>query len=138
MRESDLLLKKSGGSPDQPVGRIAILNDSVNIEEPLAFSNFIQKFRVDQTRINSDYLFCFLRTMHSIGVTDAMQSQTNGIRNLIMREYWNQYIPLPPIGEQKRIAEQINAIRQQAQALRQQAQDNFAKAKQEIEQMILG
>ena len=135
---NDLLVEKSGGSPDQPVGRIAILEPSVFSIEPLAFSNFVQKFRVDEQRVLPGYLFNFLKTIHNIKLTDAMQSQTNGIRNLIMREYWNQLIPLPGIDIQRKLTEYINDIRQRAQALRQQSQRDFAVAKQEIERLILG
>lgn len=66
-----------------------------------------------------------------------MQSQTNGIRNLIMREYWDQFILLPSMQQQRQLAETISDRRQQAKLTQQEAQQDFAKAKQAIEQLIL-
>lgn len=138
MRAGDLLIEKSGGSPDQPVGRIAIVNQDYLTDNRLAFSNFIHKIRVNTELINPEYLFCFLKTMHSIKLTDAMQSQTNGIRNLIMSNYFNQYIPLPTLEKQSEIAKHIRSIRTQASSLQREAQEILEKANKEVEQIILG
>lgn len=81
--ENDLLIEKSGGSEDQPVGRISILTDEVLEENQIAYSNFIHKITVEG--INPMYLYFYLKTMYNIKITDSMQSQTNGIRNLIMQ-----------------------------------------------------
>lgn len=134
---NDLLIEKSGGSPDQPVGRIAILYEEIFNDREICFSNFIHKIRVS-SEISPDYLFCFLKTVHNIKLTDAMQSQTNGIRNLIMSNYFNQDIPVPPIEKQNKIAEHIGKIREQAKQLQKEAIEEFEKAKQEVEQIILG
>ena len=48
--------------------------------------------------------------MHNIKYTDVMQSQTNGIRNLIMKEFFAQEIPLPPMEKQKEIIETISKL----------------------------
>ena len=48
--------------------------------------------------------------MHNIKYTDVMQSQTNGIRNLIMKEFFEQEIPLPPMEKQKEIIETISKL----------------------------
>ncbi len=137
VQPNDFLLEKSGGSADQPVGRIAILESDLLQQQPIAFSNFIHKFRVDTSQVLPAYLFCFLKTIHNIGITEAMQSQTNGIRNLIMQEYWNQPIILPEMAKQQELAEKISAIRRQAQQLQKEAKEGFEAAKREIEKMIL-
>lgn len=95
VQAGDLLIEKSGGSDNQPVGRIGIIEAEM-LTQPLGFSNFVHKIRVNEGAIDSEYLFCYLKTMHNIKLTDVMQSQTNGIRNLIMSEYLGQSIPLPP------------------------------------------
>lgn len=137
LRVNDLLIEKSGGSENQPVGRIAIITEELADNYALSFSNFIHKIRVD-ARINSNYLFGFLKTAHNIKITDLMQSQTNGIRNLIMKEYLNIQIPLPPLEKQIEIANHISALRTQAKHLRLQAEIEFNSAKQTVEKMILG
>ena len=137
IQKHDLLLEKSGGSPDQPVGRVAIITKETLKENNISYSNFIHKIRVSD-QVRPEYLFCFLKTVHSINLTDAMQSQTNGIRNLIMRDYFNQTIPLPPIKKQTEIASHITSIRNQAKQLQQQAREELEQAKKEAEAMILG
>ena len=66
-----------------------------------------------------------------------MQSQTNGIRNLIMSEYFNQSVILPELEKQKDIAEEANRMRYKAQALQQEAKQELEQARLEIESMIL-
>jgi type I site-specific deoxyribonuclease len=145
LKENDLLIEKSGGSPDQPVGRIAIITQNIIKDNVLCYSNFIHKIRVDNKKINPEYLFCFLKMMHNIRLTEAMQSQTNGIRNLIMNSYLNQNIVIPvsengkiDIQKQTEIANRITAIREKAKKLQLEAFDTLEIAKREIEQMILG
>ena len=138
IQENDLLIEKSGGSPDQPVGRIAIITKEMIENNQLCYSNFIHKIRIDCEKINPEYLFCFLKTLHNIKLTDAMQSQTNGIRNLIMNNYFNQCIVLPPMAKQTEIANHIEDIRSRAKALQQEAAQVLEAAKQEVERMILG
>lgn len=66
-----------------------------------------------------------------------MQSQTNGIRNLIMSEYFNQTIVIPPVSKQQEIVSHISEIRQQAKALQAEGKAILERAKREVEAMIL-
>lgn len=145
IKEGDLLIEKSGGSPDQPVGRIALITNDYLDKGALAFSNFIHKITVDEKSVNSNYLFSFLKTVHNIKLTEAMQSQTNGIRNLIMSTYLNQNIVLPidsngniDLNKQIEIADYIAEIRSKAKKLQEEANSILEKSKQEVEQIILG
>ena len=138
IRVNDLLIEKSGGSIDQPVGRIALLTDKMIRENQLGYSNFIHKIRVDDTRVSPTYLFFYLKLMHNIKLTDSMQSQTNGIRNLIMNNYFNQNIVIPLMGKQTEIATHITKILAQAKQLQVEATLLLATAKADIERMILG
>lgn len=132
----DLLIEKSGGSDDQPVGRISILTNDILQDNKIAYSNFIHKITV--TGINPMYLYYYLKTMHNIKITDAMQSQTNGIRNLIMSEYFNQTIVVPPTSVQDEIVNHITNLRKQAKTLQAEASSILENAKKEVEAMILG
>lgn len=137
IKPQDFLLEKSGGSPDQPVGRISILENELLENNTIAYSNFIHKFRVNTDEVLPEFLFCFLKTIHNIKLTDVMQSQTNGIRNLIMREYWNQSIILPDKKKQKEIADTIYQMRAEAKQTEIDAQQGFEQTKKEIEKLIL-
>lgn len=136
VRTCDILIEKSGGSPDQPVGRVAYITDEiVKDNNTVAYSNFIQKIRIDQTKANSEYVYYYLRTMYRIGITESMQSQTNGIRNLQMNNYFQQTVLLPD--NQNEIVKHIRAIYAQAKALEDEAVVVLESAKKQIEKMIL-
>lgn len=133
---NDLIIEKSGGSDDQPVGRVAIIEENTYNTLPISFSNFLMKIRVQG--INPKYLYYFLKTMYNIGITDPMQSQTNGIRNLIIKEFLEQTIIEPPLAKQQEIADHIFAIRQQAKTLQAEGKAILENAKKEVEKMIIG
>lgn len=134
LQEGDILVEKSGGSEDQPVGRVALLTSDVLQESTLGYSNFIHKIRLDKAQVNPEYAFYFLRTMYRIGMTESMQSQTNGIRNLSMSSFFNQYLLLPD--NQENINEQINHKCAQARNNQEQAKRIMLEAKEQIERII--
>lgn len=145
IKEGDLLIEKSGGSPDQPVGRIALITQEELKDRTLAYSNFIHKITVNTSVVDQSYLFSFLKTIYNIKLTEAMQSQTNGIRNLIMATYLNQKIVLPikedgkiDLQKQYKIANHIAGIRLKAKRLQEEAKAVLEDAKQQVEQMIIG
>lgn len=132
----DIIIEKSGGSDDWPVGRVSIIEDETFNGLPLSFSNFLMKIQIKD--INPEYLYYFLKTMYNIGVTGSMQSQTNGIKNLIIKEYFEQAIVVPPLAKQQEIANHIYGIRQQAKQLQEEGKTILENANKEVEQMIIG
>jgi len=135
MSENDIIIEKSGGSDDQPVGRVAIIEKELLNSCNIAFSNFLMKIKV--SGINPDYLYCFLKTMYNIGVTDSMQSQTNGIRNLILDEFLSQSVVVPPPEKQQDIVDNVYAMRDKAKFLQEEGKNILEQAKREIERMII-
>lgn len=135
LSDNDIIIEKSGGSDDQPVGRVAIIDKGLLESYTIAFSNFLMKIKV--YGINPDYLYCFLKTMYNIGVTDSMQSQTNGIRNLILDEFLSQPIVVPPIEKQQEIVDNVYAMREKAKTLQEEGKRILELAKQEVEQRIV-
>lgn len=133
---NDIIIEKSGGSDDQPVGRVAIIDFEDYNGIPLSFSNFLMKIRVKG--IDAYYLYYYLRTMYNIGVTDSMQSQTNGIRNLITKEFLEQKIVVPSMEKQQEISNHIAEMRLKAKQLQEEGNTILVNAKKEVEQMILG
>lgn len=134
----DILIEKSGGSEDQPVGRVAIIDKESIENNRLAFSNFIHKIVANDEFVRSDYLFEYLTLMHNIKVTEVMQNQTNGIRNLIMGEYFGQIVLLPDKNKQEEIALHIQQIREKAKQLEQEAINVLDNAKAQVEKILLG
>ena len=107
----DIILERSGGGPAQPVGRVVFFD----IEEGFnySFSNFTSRIRVvNKENIFSKYLFYFLLYFYMSGKTNDIQSRTTGIRNLDFSKYKQIYIPLPPLPEQKKIANVLSIIQE--------------------------
>ncbi len=107
LMDDDILLEKSGGGPDQPVGRVVyfIAPD----QRDYTFANFIQRLRSDPKVVNNNFLFYHLLRLHNIGFTKKLQSQTTGIRNLKLSLYLKTEIPLPPLAIQKQIVTKLSA-----------------------------
>lgn len=117
LKEGDILLEKSGGGPQQPVGRVCLYRGH---SLPHSFGNFIARLRpIDN--VLSEYLFYFLWQFHAIGKTCHYQKQTTGIRNLETKRYLSIPVPVPPLTEQLRIvdilsrAEGVVRLRREAQ-----------------------
>ncbi|MBL7155072.1 MAG: restriction endonuclease subunit S [Candidatus Portnoybacteria bacterium] len=104
----DILVEKSGGGPNQPVGRVAYF--TAPDDEVYTFANFIQRLRAKFDLIDSRFLFYCLLFLHKIGFTKKLQSQTTGIRNLKLSLYLKTEIPAPPIKIQKQIIERLDKI----------------------------
>jgi hypothetical protein len=144
IQEQDILIEKSGGSPYQPVGRVAILRSDILRNNTICYSNFIHKITLNKSLINPEYAFAYLKTMHNIKLTQSMQSQTDGIRNLIMSNYFNQSIVLPiktdgsiDMDKQNEIALKISGMRAKAEKLQVGAIASVNDAQKEIEKIIL-
>ena len=132
LSQNDILIEKSGGSGAQPVGRVAIIEQDMMGDKALAYSNFIHKIVVKETEAYPQYVFEYLRLMHNIRITEVMQTQTNGIRNLIMDEYFNQMIILPDKNEQIRITNEVKEKREQALNLEKQGYQDVENAKSKL------
>jgi type I restriction enzyme S subunit len=117
LQEGDILLEKSGGGPQQPVGRVCLYRGHALQH---SFGNFIARLR-PKANILSEFLFYFLWHFHSTGKTSHYQKQTTGIRNLEYKRFLTIEVPVPPIPEQRRIvdilsrAEGIVRLRREAE-----------------------
>lgn len=134
----DILIEKSGGSPDQPVGRVAILEGALLESQSICYSNFVEKIKPDRAKVLPAYLFHYLHFVHAIGVTDLLQSQTNGIRNLMIHRYLGLPVSLPTLAKQAEIVDEINTLQSEAIALRAKANEALDSAKHDVKKMILG
>jgi len=132
----DILVEKSGGSKDQPVGRVVFVDRLDYNNTPISYSNFLTKLKIDQNKIDPYYLFEYLRFVYNIGLTEVMQNQTNGIRNLIMDEYLDIPVIIPP--NDYEIGQSIKDIRNRALELQIEAENKWQEAKKQFEKELLG
>jgi len=106
--KGDLIVEKSGGSDNNPVGR-AILYEGEN--EVFSFSNFTMVLRVkDKDVVSSKFLYYYILAKYQKGVMRSMQTQTTGLHNLILDKYLAMTLYLPSYSEQERIINRIEGI----------------------------
>ncbi len=108
----DTIIEKSGGSPNQPVGRVVYFDQT---DGPYLCSNFTSVIR-SKSEVENRYLFWFLFNQHAAKNTLRYQNKTTGIINLQLTRYLEEsQIPLPDLDTQRHIA----AVLDRADALRQ-------------------
>jgi len=134
LQNGDILVEKSGGSPIQPVGRVAIFD---NIQGDYCFSNFLQCIRINTAKCLPYYLFVYLKAIYALNYMEYLQNQTTGIKNLIWEEFTDIPVVLPPKNIQKKLAKEIKYRMNKAVLLRQEADTILKEAKKKVEKMIL-
>jgi type I restriction enzyme S subunit len=105
LHTNDILLERSGGGPDQPVGRVVFIGEQL---PGFGFGNFIHRLRPDPDRINPKYLRWLLHEIHRSGLIERLQYQTTQMRNLDFRDYLRLFVPLPPPDEQEIVVAAID------------------------------
>jgi type I restriction enzyme, S subunit len=100
LQPGDLVLEKSGGGPNTPVGRVGMVT---RVDRPAVCSNFMQLMRPNRDLHIPRFLMWHLVNAHLTGVTASLQTATTNIRNLKMKDYWEVRLSVPPLPEQERI-----------------------------------
>jgi len=114
LRPGDLLLEASGGSPDQPVGRIARFAPDAAPYGDYICSNFFRTLRTDPNVVESRYAELLLQSLATGPGIRPLQRQTTGIINLDFARYLNTRITLPvSLDEQRRIIEILDAAEEE-------------------------
>lgn len=101
LKSGDILLERSGGGPEQPVGRIVFIENDM---PGFGFGNFIERLRPNKELVAPSYLRWVLHELHRSGIIERLQHQTTQMRNLDYRDYARIYIPVPSKDEQQNIA----------------------------------
>lgn len=100
-----ILLEKSGGGENKPVGR-AVRTNMVTFDA--VCSNFMAKVDCCGT-VAPSFVVYTLDALYSSGVNGACIQQTTGIQNLRVLDYLNTKVAFPPVPEQRRIAAYLDA-----------------------------
>ena len=101
----DLIVEKSGGSDNNPVGRAILYEGKDAI---FSFSNFTMVLRILYKDVLSyKYLYYYIMDKYQKGEMRLLQTQTTGLHNLILDKYLDLPLCLPPYQEQQRIINKI-------------------------------
>ena len=129
LHKNDLLFARSGS-----VGKCYIHK---RMSDPAIFSGYLIRFIINAAIINPDYIFYYCNcSLYKYWVDTIQRPAVQA--NINSEEFRQIIIPLPPMAKQQEIADHITALRHQAAQLQQEGKEALEKAKQEVEQMILG
>jgi len=85
LKQGDIIIEKSGGSDNQPVGRVIYFDGQKNT---YLFNNFTGLLRVaDQTTWLPKYVFYALFANYQNGGTKSFENKTTGLHNLKIDSY---------------------------------------------------
>lgn len=99
----DLIVEKSGGGEQQPVGRAVLWDGSFSVMP----TNFAARLRVNSDT-DSRFATYLLASMWSDGRTRAAIKQTTGIQNLDLTALLDQRISCPSLRQQRAIADYLD------------------------------
>ena len=102
LRSGDLLLEKSGGGEKSPVGFVVLYDRA----EPAVCSNFVARVQLREHMHPAFWTYVH-GTMYRLRLTERSLKQSTGIQNLDSKAYFNEFVAVPPIGEQRAIAEYL-------------------------------
>ena len=106
--DGDIIVEKSGGSDNFPVGRSILYSGE---SRKYSFSNFTMSLRIiDKRAVLPRYLYYVLQQKYRRGDMKQMQTQTTGLHNLLSDVFLSMPIPIPPKEEQQRIIERVDAL----------------------------
>ncbi|WP_454107183.1 restriction endonuclease subunit S [Micrococcus aloeverae] len=103
LRRGDLLMEKSGGTGINPVGFVV----SYESDEESIFANFIVRLRPRPDQYARFWLYA-LNGAYTSGLTWKSVNQTTGIQNLDMTSFLSEVFPVPPLAEQREIADHLD------------------------------
>ena len=111
----DLIVEKSGGSDNNPVGRAVLYEGGSGV---FSYSNFTMVLRIKYKElVLSKFLYYYILAKYKAGVMKSMQTQTTGLHNLILDKYLAMPLYLPPYSEQERIINKIEDMFEKLDAI---------------------
>jgi type I restriction enzyme S subunit len=103
LKRGDLLIEKSGGGEQSPVGNVVIFNHTFKA----VCSNFVGRLPV-RSQHSSHYWNFVHQSIYAIRLNTCSIKQNTGIQNLDTTQYLDERVPTPPLSEQRQIAAYLN------------------------------
>ncbi|MEH1810463.1 MAG: restriction endonuclease subunit S [Nostoc sp.] len=106
LERNDLLMIRSNGSKSL-IGRTAIVSADV---EGYGYAGYLVRLKIFLNYVDSRYLNLALDTNFVRYQIEIPIRTTSGVKNINSTEISNLILPLPPLGEQKRIVEKCDRL----------------------------
>lgn len=100
LQDGDILLNRSSGSLKH-IGKVSLFRQREEVHKPILFSNFIQRLRVNPEIAYPEYIFFYLRSDFARNNLNKLHATSSGLRNIQMKEYLSQEVPIPPLALQQ-------------------------------------
>lgn len=104
LEKGDLIIEKSGGGENQPVGRVV----RFKLDEPALCSNFLEVLRPKKDELYPQFGAYKLYSLWTSRLTTLSIKQTTGIQNLDISDYLENKVPVPSIELQISISNFLN------------------------------
>ena len=125
LKEGDIVIEKSGGSPTQSTGRVVYISkELLEAKGDVVCSNFCVAFRV-KAEWNPKYIYYYLCNIYNADVFFNFEGKTSGLKNLQVEAAFKA-IPIKKIAieEQASIANTLSIIESKL-AVNRQINDNL-------------
>jgi type I restriction enzyme S subunit len=107
----DLLVVEGNGSIEQ-IGRVALWDASI---DPCLHQNHLIKVRFSPIQLAA-WCLCWLLSPTGRAVVELAASSTSGLHTLSLSKVGQMPVPLPPLAEQARVAEEVDRLTTLARA----------------------
>ena len=106
LKSGDIIIEKSGGSPNQPVGRVVIFENNNN--EKYFCNNFTSVLRPKKI-LYGKYALYMMKDLYNKKTVLKFQNKTTGIINLKLNDYLNNVnVEIPDLKIQEKIIEVLD------------------------------
>lgn len=136
LSKGDILIEKSGGSSDKPVGRVVYFESDDNT---YLNNNFTAKLHLNGIfDLNPFYVFKLMFVNYWMGGTKIHEGKTTGIHNIRLNDYLEKtYIPLAPRSIQDEYVELAEQSDKSKFALQEAIKDLDALSKKIIAENLI-
>lgn len=114
LQVGDIVLERSGGTENQPVGRVIRAEFDMPTVVP---SDFMRRLRVNPSDADPSFVFWMLWLAYHSGATLDLQTKSTNIRNLRVAEYLERPIPIPAVAVQREVVRTADALVSRRSAL---------------------
>jgi type I restriction enzyme S subunit len=121
LEQGDLLIEKSGGGDNWPVGFVVMYNHS----NAAVCSNFVARMMI-RSGCSSNYFKYEHRMLYAFRVNTRSIKQNTGIQNLDATSYFDHLATFPPLSEQHAIADYLDAETARIDALIAEAEETIS------------